>query len=184
MAYCQTYLSPIIGISSSYNNGIGSFADRPNIGYNLGVEIGEDLGNRLGFALDVQFAQRTFSQEIRDNDYIRYNFNYLIPSLFIKYKFLETKNCKYNFRFGPFLGFWMSANQVLFFNNEKTKSNLAFSDKYSKLNYGLSASFSINIKRFSIETRFSRGFMDMAFAGNKPSNLNSAELLVGYKILK
>jgi hypothetical protein len=42
-AHSQSYLSPIVGSSSSYNSGIGSFAERPNIGYNLGVEIGDEL---------------------------------------------------------------------------------------------------------------------------------------------
>jgi hypothetical protein len=183
-AYSQSYLSPLFGASSSYNSGIGSFAESPNIGYNLGVEIGDDLGKRFGVAFDLQFAQKSFSQKIYNDDYLKYNFNYVIPSLFIKYTFLETKNCKYNLKTGPFLGFWMSGNSVLNFNNKETRSTLAFSDRYSKLNYGINASFSADIKRFSIESRVCIGFMDMEFVNNKSSKLNSLELLVGYKIMK
>lgn len=182
--YCQSYLSPIIGTSSSYNSGIESFADRPNIGYNLGVEIGEDWGKKLGVTFDLQFVQKSFSQEITNNDYLKYNFNYVTSSFLLKYKFLETKNCRYNVKAGPFLGFWMAGNSVLVFNNKETKSTLAFSDSYSKLNYGVSASVSVNIKRFWVESRVCAGFMDMEFTNNKSSNLNSVELLVGYNILR
>jgi hypothetical protein len=183
-AYSQSYLSPIVGASSSYNSGIGYFAERPNIGYNLGVEIGDDLSKRFGVAFDIQFAQKSFGQKINNDNFLKYNFNYLIPSLFIKYTFLETKNCKYNLKTGPFLGFWMSGNSVLNFNNRETRSTIAFSDRYSKLNYGINASFSLDIKRFSIESRVCIGFMDMDLVNNKSSKLNSAELLVGYKIMK
>ena len=183
IVYSQSYLSPILGTSSSYNNGVGSFADRPNIGYNLGFEIGEDWENRLGVAFDMQFAQKTFNQELGNSNYLKYNFNYVVPSLFLKYKFLETKNCKYVVKGGPFLGFWMSGNSVLIFNNEKTKSTLAFSDRYSKLNYGVNAAVSVIIKRIWIESRIGFGLMDMELKNNSISNLNSIEILLGYRIL-
>ena len=180
--FTQDYVRAFAGVGFATNTGIEKNAEKLNLIYCLGLEIGGKITQNSNMNLDVVFQQKGFKTEDDSKNYSVIDFTYVETSILYQHSFYLSKDISWNFKIGPYLGFWQGGRQTIVVNGEKYKSALDYnSESYSVLDLGAIAALGLEIKRINLEFRYGFGVSDLDLSSDNKSFNRSLQVLFGYR---